>query len=122
MNARCVAVADQDLQSRACEPAGERTVYLRRQAQRWGVSIDEALLLSTIDDDEAFHCACDARRFERGEPLRLLILSGPSAAAYEWAVVNPNQAQAAAKPTLGDAVVRHDCKGCAAPEHCGGAT
>ncbi len=118
MNAPFVAVADQDSQSRAGEPVMERTVYLRRQAQGWVVSIDGARLLSTIDEDEAFRCACDARQVEEGEPLRLLILSGPSAAAaHEWPVVNPNEAQAAAKPISGSAVVDPHRDGRAAPDH-----
>ena len=98
MNAPFVAVTDQDSQPRACEPLVERTVYLLRQTQGWVVSVDEALLLSTIDEDEAFRCACDARHVDGGEPPRLLILSGPSAAAYAWPKVKSNERHAALKP------------------------
>ncbi|WP_174300479.1 hypothetical protein [Caulobacter sp. S45] len=79
-------------------------MYLRGQAQAWVVSLDEACLFSTIDEDEAFRFACDARRVEGGEPLRLMILSGPSAAAYEGSAVNPNEVEYVAKPTLCDAL------------------
>ena len=120
MNAPCVAVADPDSQHsqpRACEPLAERTVYLRRQAQGWVVSIDEALVLSTINEDEAFHFASDARWAGGGEPLRLLILSGPSAAAYAWPAVDPNGFHGALKPALACATVHHDCGGGSSPSH-----
>ena len=111
MNAPPFAIADPDLQPRACEPLLEKTVYLRRQAHGWVVNVDEALLLSTIDEDEAFRCACDARLVDGGEPLRLLILSGPSAAAYAGPAVSANELQAVFKPALGSAAVHHDING-----------
>ena len=116
MNAPCFALADQESQPCACEPLVERTVYLRRQVRGWVVSVDEALLLSTIDEDEAFRCACDARLVDGGEPLRLLILSGPSAAAYAGPAVNPNELQAVLKPASGGAAAHHDRKGGQAPD------
>ena len=115
MNAPFVAVTDQGSQPSACEPPLERTVYLRRQARGWVVSVDEALLLSTVDEDEAFRCACDARLVDGGEPLRLLILSGPSAAAYAGPAPNPNELQAVLKPASGSAAVHHDRNGGQAP-------
>jgi predicted RNase H-like nuclease len=42
-----LALADRELRSPACASAIERTVYLRRQAQGWIVSLDEVLLLAT---------------------------------------------------------------------------
>ena len=111
MNAAFVAFAGQDSKPRVGEPVVESTVYLRRQARGWVVSLDEVLLLSTMEEDEAFCCACDARRVEGGEPLRLLILSGPSAVAYPWPAVNPNEVQA---------VAHDDRNGGAAPDHLAG--
>ena len=120
MNAAFVAVAGQDSKPRVGEPVVESTVYLRRQARGWVVSLDEVLLLSTMEEDEAFCCACDARRVEGGEPLRLLILSGPSAVAYPWPAVNPNEVQAAGQPASGGAVAHDDRNGGAAPDHLAG--
>ncbi len=122
MTAPYVVVADRDPQSRPGEPVVERTVFLRRQAHAWVVSLDEALLLSTIDEDEAFRCACHARRVEGGEPLRLLILSGPSAAVYECPGVDPNDAQPADKPTSDSASGHHDQGSCAPPRRRAGVT
>ncbi len=107
MNVPYSAFADQDWQSRACEALVETTVYLRRQAQGWIVSIDETLLLSTIDEDEAFRCACDARHVDGGKLLRLLILSGPSAATYPRPAASPNELRGAA--------VHHDRNGDPSP-------
>ena len=117
MNAPSVGTGAPYSQPYACEPIVERTVYLRRQAQGWVVSVDQALLLSTMDEDEAFHCACDARRVDEGEPLRLLILSGPSAVAHACPAVDPNEFYAALKPALGAAAVHNDRNGGPANNH-----
>ena len=108
MNALFVATAGPNLQPRACEPLLERTVYLRRQAQGWVVSVDGAFLLSTIDEDAGFRCACDARHVGGGEPLRLLILSCPWAAAYAWPEGELNERRAALKPASSGAAVHQD--------------
>ena len=59
----------------------ETTVYLRREPHGWSVSLDEALLLVSEDEETAFQRACEARLAEGGAPLRMMILSGPFAAS-----------------------------------------